>query len=110
MLLACSLVFRSIVVCIDEYCAYAAIVIRADCGCMLRYYTSFPIKYDILSKPKASSKQRESADLEQKIKNYGEYNGALYRVVAKYDVHNITGCVLHNSAMRTRNMFCSQIC
>ena len=61
--------------------------------------------------PNLNGRGREqAAELGQKIKNYGEYNGALYRVVAKYDVHNITGCVLHNGAMRTRNMFCSQIC
>ena len=100
----------SIDACVYAYSAYVAIATRADCGSVWQYNPPFSIKYDILSKPKASSKQCESADLEQKIKNYGEYNGALYRVVAKYDVHNITGCVLHNSAMRTRNMFCSQIC
>ena len=51
---------------------YVAIVIRANCGCVLQYNPPFSIKYDILSKLKASSKQPESAELERKIENYGE--------------------------------------
>ena len=50
---------------------YVAIVIRANCGCVLQYNPPFSIKYDILSKLKASSKQPESAELERKIENYG---------------------------------------
>ena len=51
--------------------AYVAIAIRANCGCVLQYNPPFSIKYDILSKPKASSKQSESSELERKIENYG---------------------------------------
>jgi hypothetical protein len=51
--------------------AYVAIAIRANCGCVLQYNPPFSIKYDILSKPKASSKQPESSELERKIENYG---------------------------------------
>ena len=50
---------------------YVAIAIRANCGSAWQYRPSFSIKYDILSKPKASSKQPESAELERKIENYG---------------------------------------
>ena len=50
---------------------YVTIAIRANCGCVLQYNPPFSIKYDILSKPKASSKQPESAELERKIENYG---------------------------------------
>ena len=50
---------------------YVAIAIRANCGCVLLYNPPFSIKYDILSKPKASSKQPESSELERKIENYG---------------------------------------
>ena len=50
---------------------YVAIAIRANCGCVLQYNPPFSIKYDILSKPKASSKQPESSELERKIRNYG---------------------------------------
>ena len=50
---------------------YVSIAIRANCGCVLQYNPPFSIKYDILSKPKASSKQPESAELERKIENYG---------------------------------------
>jgi hypothetical protein len=51
--------------------AYVAIAIRADCGSVWQYNPPFSIKYDILSKPKASSKQPESSELERKIRNYG---------------------------------------
>ena len=51
--------------------AYVAIAIRADCGSVWQYNPPFSIKYDILSKPKASSKQPESSELERKIENYG---------------------------------------
>ena len=52
--------------------AYVAIATRVDCGSVWQYNWSFSVKYDILSKPKASSKQPESAELERKIENYGE--------------------------------------
>ena len=52
--------------------AYVAIATRADCGSVWQYNPPFSIKYDILSKPKASSKQPESSELERKIENYGE--------------------------------------
>ena len=51
---------------------YVTIAIRADCGSVWQYNPPFSIKYDILSKPKASSKQPESSELERKIENYGE--------------------------------------
>ena len=44
--------------------AYVAIDTRADCGSVWQYNWSFSVKYDILSKSKASSKQPESAELE----------------------------------------------
>ena len=52
--------------------AYVAIATRADCGSVWQYNPPFSIKYDILSKPKASCKQPESAELERKIENYGK--------------------------------------
>ena len=52
--------------------AYVSIATRADCGSVWQYNWSFSVKYDILSKPKASSKQPESSELERKIENYGE--------------------------------------
>ena len=52
--------------------AYVAIATRADCGSVWQYNWSFSVKYDILSKPKASSKQSESSELERKIENYGK--------------------------------------
>ena len=51
--------------------AYVAIATRADCGSVWQYNPPFSIKYDILSKSKASSKQPESSELERKIENYG---------------------------------------
>ena len=61
----------SIDACIHAHSAYVAIATRADCGSVWQYNPPFSIKYDILSKPKASSKQPESAELERKIRNYG---------------------------------------
>ena len=52
--------------------AYVAIATRADCGSVWQYNWSFSVKYDILSKLKASSKQSESSELERKIENYGK--------------------------------------
>ena len=62
----------SIDACVYAYSAYDSIDTRANCGCVLQYNPHFSIKYDILSKPKASSKQPESSELEWKIENYGE--------------------------------------
>ena len=61
----------SIDACVYEYSAYDSIDTRVDCGSVWQYNPPFSIKYDILSKPKASSKQPESAELERKIENYG---------------------------------------
>ena len=41
---------------------YVAIAIRANCGSVWQYNPPFSIKYDILSKPKANSKQPESSE------------------------------------------------
>ena len=54
------------------YSAYVAIATRVDCGSVWQYNPPFSIKYDILSKPKASLKQPESSELEWKIENYGK--------------------------------------
>ena len=62
----------SIDACIHAYSAYVAIDTRVYCGSVWQYNPHFSIKYDILSKPKASSKQPESSELERKIENYGE--------------------------------------
>ena len=70
-MLASSIIFMSIDVFVYAYSAYVVIATRADCGSVWQYNRSFSVKYDILSKPKASSKQPESAELERKIRNYG---------------------------------------
>ena len=70
-MLAISIIFMSIDVCIHAHSAYVAIATRADCGSVLKYNRSFSVKYEILGQPKASSKQPESAELERKIENYG---------------------------------------
>ena len=70
-MLASSIIFMSIDVFLYAYSAYVSIDTRVDCGCVLQYNPPFSIKYDILSKLKASSKQSESAELERKIENYG---------------------------------------
>ena len=61
----------SIDACVYAYSAYDSIDTRVDCGSVWQYNPPFSIKYDILSKPKASSKQPESSELERKIENYG---------------------------------------
>ena len=63
-MLAISIIFMSIDACVYAYSAYIAIATRADYGSVWQYNWSFSVKYDILSKPKASSKQPESAELE----------------------------------------------
>ena len=70
-MLAISIIFMSIDACIHAHSAYVAIATRADCGSVWQYNPPFSIKYDILSKPKASLKQPESSELERKIRNYG---------------------------------------
>ena len=75
---------------------YVSIAIRADCGCVLQYNPPFSIKYDILSKPKASSKQPESAELERKIENYGRIGilKAEYQVTRFW--FNLQECVCYH--------------
>ena len=52
----------SIDACVYAYSAYVAIATRADCGSVWQYNPPFSIKYDILSNPKANSKQPESSE------------------------------------------------
>jgi hypothetical protein len=70
--LASSIIFMSIDACIHAHSAYVAIATRADCGSVWQYNPPFSIKYDILSKPKASSKQPESSELRAKNRELWE--------------------------------------
>ena len=71
VLLASSIYFISIDVCIHACNAYVSIDAKVYCGSAWQYRPSFSIKYNILSKPKLGSKQPESSELERKIRNYG---------------------------------------
>ena len=70
-MLAISIIFMSIDVCIHAHSAYVAIATRADCDCVMQYNLSFSIKTHIIGKPELGSRQPESSEMEQKINNYG---------------------------------------
>ena len=68
VLLASSIYFMSIDVCIRVCMWYVSIVARADCDCVLQYNPSFFYKIQ----KDACINQKEWAVAKKKIENYGE--------------------------------------
>ena len=68
VLLASSIYFISIDVCIHACNAYVSIAISADCDCVLQYNPSFFYKIQ----KDACINQKEWAGAKKKIRNYGE--------------------------------------